>query len=294
MPDVQNVPADVGIEAFPHSIRDRFDVKSKLPTGAFGPSWLLQDNTNREPKVLRFIAPGPTASSQLASEMRLTAEAIGHCQNAVHVSEILDGIGGAWLLRDWIEGESLTEALRTLTVLTHEQSRTLIGSVCRGLLGHEQQHVVHGNLNPHNVLIDINGRVSVSDHGLRGIGAAMIGSKAIRFVAPEVIGGSAPTVLSDVYSLGAMLYISLCGIYPLPLGDDAAANQRILAEHNIMPPPRGVVLAGGIGNVIWRSFQFKPEDRYPTVEDFIEALSRTKIGEKTGILSRLQGGLIGD
>jgi serine/threonine protein kinase len=185
-------------------------------------------------------------------------------------------------------------ALWTLRVLTHEQARTLIGSVCRGLLANEQQHVVHGNLDPNNVLIDITGRVSVSDHGLRGIGSAIIGSAAIQFVAPEIVDGGAPTVLSDVYSLGAMLYVSLCGVYPLPLGTDEAANQRILAEHNIVPPPRGVLLAGGIGNVIWRSFQLKPEDRYPTVEDFIEALSRTKIGERTGIFGRLQSGLIGD
>jgi serine/threonine protein kinase len=284
----------VEIPGLPESIRVRYEVDRRLPDGTFGPAWRLTDSLSGAHVVLRRLASGQAASNRFSTDLRTTADALGPSQFVVSVLDVLDGAGCAWLLRDWIEGENLAEALRTLSVLSQEQTRTLIGSVCRGLIGHDRKPVVHGNLHPNNILIDMSGRVMVGDHGFRGAGAVMTDNKDIHYFAPEVVAGGVPTAQSDVYALGALLYASLCGIYPLPLGANGAANTTILAAHNIAPPPRGARLAGGLGNVVWRSFQLKPEDRYPTVEHFLDALSRTKSGEPVSLFSRLQSGLIGD
>jgi serine/threonine protein kinase len=112
-------------------------------------------------------------------------------------------------------------------------------------------------------------------------------------MAPELVAGGAPTECSDVYSLGALLYLVRCGRYPLPLGSDDAKNSAILAAHRISQAPRGVRLAGGVGDVIWNSFQPRIEERFSSIELFLEALSRAADGDESTFFTRLQSRFLG-
>jgi serine/threonine protein kinase len=285
---------DLRINNLPESLRTKYTVERRLPSGTFGPAWLLRDNGSNSFVVLRYFIPGPNRRPGFRSQMKEMADAIGRSQNAVRVIDISGDDNAVWLIREWIDGENLADALRTLTTLTHEQARSLLSSVCNGLLGNTQEPVVHGALNPSNILIDRIGRVSVSDHGLGMIGTRPAGTRSMHYLAPEVVAGDTPTAQSDVYSLGAILYVTLCGAYPLAFGEDPLVNDRILAEHRIVPPPRGVRLAGGIGNVVWRSFQPRVEDRFQSMSLLLDAIKRIQGQADAATFPRLHSRLLGD
>jgi serine/threonine-protein kinase len=138
------------------------------------------------------------------------------------------------------------------------------------------------------VLIHSNGSVYISDHGLCPAGARTIGPRSHSYLAPEVVATGEPTACSDVYALGALLYVGICGRYPLPLTGRVEVDHTILREHKLLPPPSGVKLHGRIGQVIWRALQPCPEDRFASAREVLIALEElSTLASKGALLSRL-------
>jgi serine/threonine protein kinase len=265
------VPSD----NLPEALRARYAVVRRLSNGIHGPSWVLADTADGGFAVLRYLTAGPPPNALFAGLLRRVAAATVHCQDAVPVLGVLEDGVAVWLLRRWIPGENLAHALATLATLTPRQGKALIGGVCRGLLIDAGDMLIHGNLCPENVLIEETGRVRVSDHGLRLAGARSAQPLSLRFLAPELVDGDPPSLKSDVYALGALLYLVLCGRYPLAFSGNPESDRTILAAHELLPPPAGIRLGGGLGHVIWRACQPRPDDRFASARELLTALGRT-------------------
>jgi hypothetical protein len=114
----------------------------------------------------------------------------------------------------------------------------------------------HGALNPALILVNRAGRVKVDGLGLcAGLpGVARIGHPGgltdTLYLAPELLAGGAPTVLSDVYALGAILYELLTG---------EGLPQPYRAVSEVVP---GIPAA--VDAVIWRALAFEPGARWAT------------------------------
>ena len=135
--------------------------------------------------------------------------------------------------------------------------------------------VVHGDIKPGNAIIDAAGDAHVIDFGLarvmgrdRSEGAT---GGTLPFMAPELLRGDAPTVQSDVFALGATLWLMLTG--DLPFG------RRGLLD---MPNPRPLELPEGLDagaraalEIARRALAVDRLDRLPTVDELLVALSQT-------------------
>jgi serine/threonine protein kinase len=222
--------------------------------------------------MLRHLAAGAGADALFAGNLRRISAAAQQCAGAAHMLEMQDDGAAVWLLREWIEGENLGEALAVLGYLTPAQGRAMIGSACRGLVVSDRELLVHGNLRPENILIHPTGRVSVSDHGLRIVGTRMVQAQPLTYLAPELLAGEPPSPAGDVYALGALLYTALCGRYPLAFTGDTGGDRSALTAHQIIQPPAKVDLSGGLGLVIWKALQPRPADRYHSALELLVAL----------------------
>jgi serine/threonine protein kinase len=261
-------------DQLPDILGGRYEVIRRLPGGMHGPSWQVREAQSGAPFVLRHLAAGTGADVLLAGNLRRLILASARCAGAVRVHEVLEDGNAVWLAREWVEGENLAEALAVLDHLTPVQGRAVIGAACRGLLVEERDLLVHGNLRPENVLIDPEGRVLISDHGLRIAGTRTVLAQPLAYQAPELLAGEPPSPAADVYALGALLYTAICGRYPLALTGDLAADRGVVAAHQIIQPPARVDLSGGLGHAIWKALQPRPADRYPTALDMLIALGR--------------------
>ncbi|MEQ1570277.1 MAG: protein kinase, partial [Myxococcota bacterium] len=127
--------------------------------------------------------------------------------------------------------------------------------------------VVHGDLKPANVLVDLQTRrTTLVDFGLVG-GAG--GTPA--WAAPEVLGGAATSPASDVYALGLMAWELLAGGPPWP---ELTAEERVLTRaHTAVPPvPAPPALAG----LLQRMLALDPAAR-PTAEQVVDALEASGV-----------------
>ena len=154
-------------------------------------------------------------------------------------------------------------------------SPTTVLSYLRQITGALQyshdQRLVHRDVKPENMLIGEHGEILLSDFGIAVVASAttrdVVGTPA--YMAPEQIEGK-PSPASDQYALGIVVYEWLCGTYPF-----RGTFGEITAKHLNVPPPsiceQVPDLPHGIEQVMQKALAKKPQERYASVQDFVNA-----------------------
>jgi eukaryotic-like serine/threonine-protein kinase len=133
--------------------------------------------------------------------------------------------------------------------------------------------IVHRDLKPENVLVTHDGITKLLDFGLalsveysKQLGHSISGTLA--YIAPEVLLGEAPTIASDLYAVGIMMYEIFIGKHPFDTSDTTRLIYGII---NTIPDLTG--FSDEIGNIISLLVAKDPTNRYSDVEKVIEDLA---------------------
>jgi serine/threonine protein kinase/Flp pilus assembly protein TadD len=129
-----------------------------------------------------------------------------------------------FLTMEFLEGESLAERLRR-GPLPEREARTIAQQLCAGLAEAHRNHVIHGDLKSNNVILTTAAdgaiRAVITDFGLaRGPQASEPAAAPSEragtpdYMAPELWKGEEPSVASDIYALGIILYELASGRRP--------------------------------------------------------------------------------
>lgn len=135
----------------------------------------------------------------------------------LHEAVALPG-GGIALVLDHLAGGTLGAAVRARGHLAPGEAVTVLSPIASTLGRPHGLGVVHGDVSPDNVLLDLEGRPFLADLGVaRIVGEQLAELRGTEgFVAPEVAVGGVPTPASDVFALGALAWFALTGEVPGP------------------------------------------------------------------------------
>ena len=197
-----------------------------------------------------------------------------------HIVRVLDfGIqdGLPFLVLDYAPGGSLRklhprgEQLPLATVIEY------VSHIASALQSAHNQHLIHRDVKPENILLDRDGQVLLSDFGIAVLTQSMRSAHTQQIVgtptymAPEQLQGHACQA-SDQYALGILAYEWLCGRPPF-----VGSPTEIAAQHCFASPPplrdRIVSLSPRVEQVILRVLAKNPAARFPSVAAFADALS---------------------
>ena len=164
--------------------------------------------------------------------------------------------GHLYFVMEFVEGATLHQVIKT-GGFTPAQALEIIVAVCEALHYAHSEGVVHRDIKPANVLVDVKGRVKVTDFGLARLnsptaeqwGQTMTGAilGTPDYMAPEQKRGMHVDHRADIYSLGVMLYEMLCGQVPQGIFD---------------PPSMRVEVDERVDQVVIRAMQQEPDRRY--------------------------------
>ena len=207
-------------------------------TGGFGSVEVCMDTRlQRRVAIKRIplasplsITPESTRAAALA-EAR-TASMLQH-PNIVSVIDFSYDAEYAYLVMEYIDGMSLEEFLAAVegSSLTYDECAAIADALVQALAFAHENGVLHLDIKPGNVLIDHNGHVKLTDFGMAtltsaaGFGGARGGT--IGYMAPEQLRGEVVDERSDIFSLAAVLYESLCATAPFRAGTPADSLKRI-------------------------------------------------------------------
>jgi serine/threonine-protein kinase len=159
----------------------------------------------------------------------------------------------------------------------------------------EKLEVVHRDVSPSNVLVDISGHVKLADFGVARMqneqteGSQEKGLKGkISYIAPELLQLEAPTPLSDVYACGVVLHELLIGKNEMR-GDGVAGTSLRTLFHELSPPSGSRTdLPIELDTVVAKAVAKDKALRYPTAHAFAQALrglQKMSEGELTALLA---------
>jgi serine/threonine-protein kinase len=151
-------------------------------------------------------------------------------------------------------------------------------------LGFAHRHgIVHRDIKPHNVVVDADGRLKVTDFGIARSGASQmteVGSiiGTAQYLSPEQARGSPVDQRSDVYSVGIVLYEMLTGKVPFTGDTPLEIAMKHLSEVPVPPSEVREDIPDDLDMVVLRALAKDPEDRYQTASEMDADLARIQRG----------------
>jgi serine/threonine-protein kinase len=173
------------------------------------------------------------------------------------------------IIFEWVEGQTLREYLQDRGVLSLEEARLYFSQICSALSHAHEHGIVHRDIKPANVILTTDAASCyLVDFGIalrevdlvRVSGTAPVGTPG--YMSPEQERGEEVTAVSDVCSLGILLYECLAGSRPV------VGGYKALSLHNEAIPP-------GIDALIQSALSDVPARRPPTPRQFMERLGAT-------------------
>ena len=275
--------AQDALSALRSALADRYAVERELGRGGMATVYLAHDIKHGRQVALKVLRPtlGHIAGDQrFLREIQLTARLQHPHILPLHDSGELDG--ALYYVMPFVEGESLRDRLKRERRMAVEQALRIAREVAGALAYAHARGIVHRDIKPENILLS-DGHAVVADFGIaRAVSAAggdsltMTGAVVgtLAYASPEqLLGDRDVDGRSDVYSLGCVLYEMLAGEPPFAGRDGSVETWRRFTEgppsvHTLrpdVPTPVEEALRKALGR--W------PEERFPTVDEFAEALS---------------------
>ena len=193
-------------------VAGRYRVFGLLGKGGMGEVYRADDLKLGQPVALKFL-PEALSRNQAKLERFFNEARVARQVSHPHVCRVYDVgevDGHHFLSMEYIDGEDLASLLRRIGRLPGDKAVEIGRQLCAGLAAAHDKGVLHRDLKPANVMIDGRGRARITDFGLAGLADEIQGAE-IRagtpaYMAPEQLSGRAVSVLSDIYSLGLVLY----------------------------------------------------------------------------------------
>ena len=222
-----------------------------------------------------------SAIGELAEGVRAAAR-IKHANIVtVHSVELVHGM--AAIVMEHVDGVSMRELLSRLGPLDAPTARALLIDISSAVGALHEAGVIHRDLKPANILFDRDGAAHVCDFGLacdfdplrfRGQTTSIGGSPL--YMAPEVFDGHV-SPQSDVYSLGVMLFETLCGRPPFS-GDSLSEVQT---RHRAAAPPiewlEQAATPGPLQDVVARALHKQRYLRFKNATRLLHALESLEL-----------------
>lgn len=255
-------------------------IQEELGRGSFGTVVRALHPTLRQPVALKLIPVVDGSSREIEralDESRRLASVHHHNVVTVHDARYLDGRVG--ICMELVRGESLSQLVERRGRLGPDEVQVSAITLCNALSAIHAAHIVHNDVKAQNVVREDGGRLVLMDFGAgrrlaepdRTTGLYLVGTPV--YMAPEIFRFQEPTPVSDIYSLGVLLFFLLTALYPVQghtLEEIAQAHargrRRYLGDLRADIPER--LLA-----VIDRALEPQPSDRYQSCGEMLHDLT---------------------
>ncbi|HET8528804.1 MAG TPA: Stk1 family PASTA domain-containing Ser/Thr kinase [Gaiellaceae bacterium] len=259
----------------------RYTVVRKLGAGGMANVYLAEDQELGRRVAIKILNERHANDEQFVERFRREAKnaaALSH-PNIVSIYDRGEAEGTYYIAMEYIDGRSLKELVVTrgpapLTVAV-EYARQILSA-----LRFAHRHgIVHRDIKPHNVLVDAEGRVKVTDFGIARAGTSQMTEAGsivgtAQYLSPEQARGTNVDQRSDVYSLGIVLYELLTGTVPFTGDTPVEIAMKHLSAVPEPPSERRPDVPRDLDLIVLRALAKDPEDRYQSAEEMDADLER--------------------
>jgi non-specific serine/threonine protein kinase/serine/threonine-protein kinase len=231
-------------------------------------------------KLMRADVRDPLAEQRFKTERQILAR-LDHR----NIARLLDGgttpAGVPYVVMELVQGEPIDRYCESHKLPARERVQLFL-QVCSAVSYAHQHLVVHRDLKPNNILVTADGSAKLLDFGIAKLLEAnlitgtisdetrtQLRAMTLDYASPEQVSGGPVTTVSDVYSLGVVLYRLLTG--DSPYGKRTNDAQRMAEILSDATPARPNIDAD-LDNILLMALRKEPQRRYGSVEQLANDL----------------------
>jgi serine/threonine-protein kinase len=257
----------------------RYRVLRRIGSGGMADVWLAEDAHLQRQVALKVLHSRYLQDQDFIARFQREAEAAAGLQhpNIVAVFDRGQDDGVNYIAMRYVEGPTLKELIER--GLTPEQAVALVRQVLEGARFAHRNGIVHRDLKPQNVIVDDEGKAVVTDFGIARAGVSEITQTGSvmgtpQYLSPEQAQGFEVTGVSDLYSIGVILYEALTGRVPFEGESAVAVAMKQVAETPQRPSSINPRVSPALDAVVMRALEKEPGSRFQSADAFIAALDQ--------------------
>lgn len=258
-----------------------YNVEELLGEGGMGTVYRATDTLLQRSVAVKILHPhlvrDTTFFERFRNEAILSAK-LNHSNVAVLYNFLRDR-NENFMVMEFVDGMNLEKLLKQNGGLPLESVLKIMMQTLDGLHHAHEKGILHRDIKPANLMLTRDGIVKLMDFGI----ARMVGSQrltradrivgTLEYMAPELLDGSEPSVQSDLYAIGVLMYELLSGKMPFEASTDTTLITQILTKKPIPLRSRISNLPKKIEEILDTLLQKKPERRFESAADLRHILS---------------------
>ncbi len=260
----------------------RYHIESVIGEGGMGKVYKAHDSDLDRTVALKLVRPElakDASSLQRFKQELLLASRISH-RNILRIHDLGDVEGVKFISMAFVQGMDLHDLIAKQGRLPTERAVNIAKQLAGALEAAHAEGVVHRDLKPRNVLIDVDDHIYVSDFGLaKSLDADKTGMTRVgevlgtpRYMSPEQAESKTADNRSDIYSLGIIFYEMFTGEVPFT----GESSLQVMFQHVQQQPkdPRLLnrELPEYLATIILKCLEKDPALRYQNAKQLLEDL----------------------
>lgn len=262
-------------------IGDRYEILEKIGTGGMSDVYKAKDHKLNRFVAVKVLKQEFSENANFVSKFRIEAQAAAGLMhpNIVNVYDVGEEGGIYYIVMELVEGITLKKYIEKKARLSVKEAISIAIQVSMGIEAAHNNHIIHRDIKPQNIIISKEGKVKVTDFGIakaatsNTITSNVMGS--VHYTSPEQARGGYSDEKSDIYSLGVTMFEMLTGRVPFNGETTVAIAIKHIQEE--LPSPRDYVpeIPYSVEQIVFKCCQKSPDRRYQSMGELIVDLKQS-------------------
>lgn len=261
-------------------LQDRYEILEQIGSGGMSVVYKAKCHKLNRLVAIKVLKEEFSTDSNFVAKFKMEAQAAAGLShpNIVSIYDVIDEGKLHYIVMELIEGITLKSYIAKKGRLEVRESIGIAIQVAQGIAAAHEQHIIHRDIKPQNMIISRDGKVKVADFGIaRAVSAQTLSSAAmgsVHYISPEQARGGYSDARSDIYSLGITMYEMVTGRLPFE-GENTVAIALAHLEDAMVPPSvYNPEISISLEQIILKCAEKKPERRYASAGDVINDLRK--------------------
>lgn len=280
-------------------ISERYEIIEKVGSGGMADVYRAKCHRLKRYVGIKILKPEFSADKNLVTKFRAEAQSAAGLShpNIVSVYDVGDDGDLHYIVMELVEGITLKKFIEKKGKLEIKEAIGIAIQISQGLEAAHDNHIVHRDIKPQNIIISREGKVKVADFGIAKAATTntvtqnAVGS--VHYLSPEQARGGYSDEKSDIYSLGVTMYEMLCGKVPFA-GDNTVSVALSHIQYEPVPVKEvNPAVPYSVDMIVQKCMQKRPENRYLSASELIVDLKRSVMNPE-GDFVRITAGVVSD
>ncbi|MBS8263414.1 Stk1 family PASTA domain-containing Ser/Thr kinase [Mesobacillus boroniphilus] len=268
-------------------ISGRYKIKDMIGGGGMANVYLARDmilDRDVAVKMLRLDFANDDEFIRRFHREAQSATSLAH-PNIVSIYDVGEEDGLYYIVMEYVDGQTLKQYIQQHAPVPVEEALDIMKQLTSAISHAHHNHIVHRDIKPHNILVDSNGTVKITDFGIAmALSATSITQTnsvlgSVHYLSPEQARGGMANKKSDIYSIGIVMFELLTG--RLPFSGESAVSIALKHLQSETPSLKrwNPHIPQSVENIVLKATAKDPFHRYDNVDEMEEDL-RTALETK--------------